>query len=119
MPAKKQAPKPIALNEEQQAVVYARAGFYQILAGPGAGKSQCVTTRFVQLLNEGVSPDDIASMSFTSTAAKNLKDRVEAQVGKLTTTRKAGATTFHGLGLAFAVEERTLWIRTRRISVMP
>jgi len=87
-------------------VVYARAGFYQILAGPGAGKSQCVTTRFVQLLNEGVSPDDIASMSFTSTAAKNLKDRVEAQVGKLTTTRKAGATTFHGLGLAFAVEER-------------
>lgn len=109
MPPKKQAPKPISLNEEQRAVVSARLGTFQVVAGPGSGKSACLVARFAELISEGVSPNDVASLSFTSTAAKNLKDRVEAIVGKLTTTRKAGATTFHGLALDFAISERDLF----------
>jgi DNA helicase-2/ATP-dependent DNA helicase PcrA len=104
--AKKPAPKQITLNEEQQAVVSARNGHWQCLAGPGSGKSACLVSRFTELIKEGVSPDNILSLSFTRTAANNLRDRVEAQVGKLTTTRTAGAQTFHALGLAFALEER-------------
>jgi DNA helicase-2/ATP-dependent DNA helicase PcrA len=75
-------------------------------AGPGSGKSFVLVQRFARLIRDGVSPDDTLSLSFTRTAAKNLRDRVEAQVGKLTTTRTAGAQTFHALGLAFAMEER-------------
>jgi DNA helicase-2/ATP-dependent DNA helicase PcrA len=62
--------------------------------------------RFAALIQEGVSPDDILSLSFTKTAAKNLRDRVEAQVGQLTTTQTAGAVTFHSLALSFAQEQR-------------
>lgn len=98
--------KPITLNEEQQAVVSARSGYFQVLAGPGAGKSACLVSRFSQLIQEGVNPDDLLSLTFTKTAAKNLRDRVEEQVGKITTTRTAGAVTFHSLGLSFAQEER-------------
>ena len=102
----KLTPKPISLNEEQQAVVSARGGCFQVLAGPGAGKSACLVARFAALIEEGVSPDDILSLSFTKSASKNLRDRVEAQVGQLTTTRTAGAVTFHSLALSFAAEER-------------
>ena len=62
--------------------------------------------RFADLVKEGISPDDILSLSFTRTAAKNLRDRVEAQVGKITQTRTAGAQTFHATALAFAIAER-------------
>lgn len=102
----KPSPKPIALNEEQQAVVSLGEGRFSCLAGPGSGKTAVLVQRTVRFLQEGVSPDDLLNLSFTNTAAKNLTDRVEAQVGKLTTTRKAGATTLHGLSLAFAIEER-------------
>jgi DNA helicase-2/ATP-dependent DNA helicase PcrA len=59
------------------------------------------------LIQEGVSPDDILSLTFTATAAKNLRDRVEQQVGKLSINRTgAGAVTFHSLALSFAQEQR-------------
>lgn len=107
MPAKKKPiPKQITLNEEQQAVVSAKEGFWKVEAGPGAGKSACLVSRFASLIREGVSPDDILSLSFTKTASKNLTNRVTTQVGELTTTRTAGARTFHGCSLAFAQEER-------------
>ena len=106
MPPKKPTPKPISLNEEQREVVGCRNGFFKCMAGPGAGKSQVLVVRFSELIKEGVSADDIISLSFTSAAAKNLRDRVEAQVGKITTTRTAGAVTFHSMALSFAQDER-------------
>lgn len=106
MSTKKSAPKPITLNEEQLLVTGARSGYFQVLAGPGAGKSACLVSRFASLIQEGINPDDILSLSFTKTAAKNLRDRVEAQIGTLTTTRTAGAVTFHSLALSFADQER-------------
>ena len=87
-------------------MVSAREGRFQVLAGPGAGKSACLVARLAALIKEGVDYSDTLSLSFTKTAAKNLRDRVEAQVGTLTTTRTAGAVTFHSLALSFAVEER-------------
>lgn len=107
MPAKKTTPKPITLNEEQQAVVSARQGYFQCIAGPGAGKSACLVSRLAALVREGISLDDLLSLSFTKTAAKNLRDRVEAQVGSLETTRTAGSLTFHSLALQFATIERS------------
>ena len=108
MPLKKKQPtisKPITLNEEQQAVVSARSGYWCVMSGPGSGKSACLVSRFSQLIQEGINPDDLLSLTFTKTAAKNLRDRVEAQVGKITATRVAGAVTFHSLALSFAQEE--------------
>ena len=103
---KKSTPKQISLNDEQKLVVAAREGYHQVVAGPGSGKSACLVARFSELVKEGIDPNDIISLSFTRTAAKNLRDRVEAQVGKLDLTRTAGAVTFHSLALSFAVEER-------------
>ena len=105
MPRKKAEPKKIELNEEQREVVSARHGRYAVLAGPGAGKTSVLVERLVRLVEEGVTPSDLLSLSFTSTAAKNLRDRVEARVGKLSTNRTAGCLTFHSMALSFAQEE--------------
>lgn len=108
MPPKKPSPKPITLNEEQQAVVSAGEGFWRVVAGPGSGKSKCLVERYVRLIREGVDPSSVLSLSFTATAAKNLRDRVEAQVGKISTNRKvAGSVTFHSMALSMAIEERS------------
>lgn len=110
MPAKrsvKSAANPITLNEEQQAVVSAGVGNWRVVAGPGSGKSKCLVERYVRLVQDGVDPSQILSLSFTATAAKNLRGRVEAQVGKISTNRKvAGSVTFHSLALSMAIEER-------------
>ena len=106
MPPKKQPAKTILLNEEQREVVNTNEGYFQCLAGPGAGKTQVLVQRLVRLYQEGVDPNSTLSLTFTKTAAKNLRDRVEAQVGPLTLTRTAGACTFHSLALAFACQER-------------
>lgn len=108
MAPKKLPPKPISLNEEQQAVVSAGSGFWKIVAGPGSGKSSCLVARYTRLIQEGVDPNSILSLSFTATAAKNLRDKVEERVGKISTNRKvAGSVTFHSMALNMAIEERS------------
>ncbi len=106
MPAKKSAPKPITLTPEQEKVVSSREGVYRVMASPGSGKSSVLVQRYIRLLESGESPSQILSLTFTATAAKNLRDRVESRVGKLSTDRFAGASTFHGLSLALVQEER-------------
>jgi DNA helicase-2/ATP-dependent DNA helicase PcrA len=108
LPAKT-APKPIILNEEQQAVVGFTGGPVSVYAGPGSGKSRCATLRFAKLVREGISPSDILALTFTRTASENLKKKVEEQTGPLDFTRTAGSMTFHGLGLRFAQEERDVF----------
>jgi len=93
-------------NEEQEAVINFGEGYAAVYAGPGSGKSFALVERYARLLKEGISPDDILSLSFTQAASTNLKKRVEAKVGKITQTRTAGAQTFHATALAFAIAER-------------
>lgn len=107
MPSKKHPTKQIMLNEEQREAVNFGTGYACLLAGPGSGKTQVLVQRLARLIRDGISPDDILSLSFTKTAAKNLRDRVEAQVGELQTTRTAGSLTFHSLALQFAIQERS------------
>ena len=106
MPTKKPTHKPITLNDEQQAVVEFQNGFAAVYAGPGSGKSLAITQRYARLIKDGNDPNSTISLSFTSTAAKNLRERVEAQVGKIELTRTAGAVTFHSLALQFSQKER-------------
>ena len=107
MPRVRPVAKPISLNEEQRVVVGTSDGSWQCLAGPGSGKSACLCARFTRLIQEGVDPNSAISLSFTKTAAKNLRDRVEAQTGTLSINRTAGCLTFHSVALSFAQEERS------------
>jgi DNA helicase-2/ATP-dependent DNA helicase PcrA len=84
------------LNPRQrQAVVHAGSPLL-IVAGAGSGKTRVLTHRIAWLLAErGVHPGEIMSITFTNKAAAEMKERVDALVG-----RRAGAmwvSTFHSM----------------------
>ncbi|OLS97669.1 ATP-dependent DNA helicase PcrA [Pseudonocardia sp. CNS-004] len=84
------------LNPRQrEAVVHAGAPLL-IVAGAGSGKTRVLTHRIAWLLAErGAHPGEIMSITFTNKAAAEMKERVDALVG-----RRANAmwvSTFHSM----------------------
>ncbi len=65
------------LSQEQIDAVSHATGFARVLAGPGTGKTHCLTQRVIYLLEKAnVSPDEIFAITFTRAAALELEDRL-------------------------------------------
>src|SRR5205823_7216568 len=90
------SPSPIFEPDEQQrqAIEHVR-GPMLVIAGAGTGKTTVLTRRIARLIREGnARPDEILALTYTENAAKEMRDRVKAE---LRGTDIAGlqATTFH------------------------
>ncbi len=72
------------LTEEQKIVTkYTETNAY-LLAGPGTGKTRCITQRVVYLVEElGIPLQKILILTFTRKAAAELRARVEKSLGSL------------------------------------
>jgi len=85
-----------ALNEAQREAVEALDGPVLVLAGAGTGKTRVLTTRLAHLLNTGkAGPGDLLAVTFTNKAAREMKDRVAALIGRPVEGWWLG--TFHAL----------------------
>ncbi|PSS33225.1 ATP-dependent DNA helicase SRS2-like protein [Actinidia chinensis var. chinensis] len=69
-----------------------------IVAGPGSGKTSTMVGRVLMLLNEGIDPSNILSMTFTTAAASEMRDRIGAVAGKAT-AKELTISTFHSFSL--------------------
>jgi DNA helicase-2/ATP-dependent DNA helicase PcrA len=86
------------LNDMQKEAVLYNEGPLLIIAGAGAGKTKTLTTKIAFLIEEkNVAPENILAITFTNKAAKEMKDRIFAQIGS--TAKRLQVSTFHSFGL--------------------
>src|SRR5437868_6991618 len=87
------------LNPEQVKAVEHDFGPLLILAGAGSGKTTVLVSRTGRMISEKIAKaDEICVLTFTNKAAKELKHRVSAKVGKQV-KKGLWAGTFHSFGL--------------------
>jgi DNA helicase-2/ATP-dependent DNA helicase PcrA len=89
---------PVAtLNPAQQAAVEHERGPALVIAGAGSGKTRVLTARIGRLLERGVRPDAVLAFTFTNRAAKEMRERIERQLGP--SAARVWLGTFHATAL--------------------
>jgi ATP-dependent DNA helicase Rep len=93
------------LNPPQREAIHYLDGPLLVLAGAGSGKTRVITQKIAYLVEEcGFQPRNIAAITFTNKAAKEMQERVS----KLLPGPRAGdlqISTFHSLGVRIMREE--------------
>jgi len=68
------------LNNAQKKAASHMEGPLLIVAGAGAGKTKTITHRIINLIKNGISPDNILAVTFTNKAAKEMRDRIREAI---------------------------------------
>lgn len=97
------------LNPRQREATHYIDGPCLVLAGAGSGKTSVITRKIAYLIEEcGLSARNIAALTFTNKAAKEMKERVSALL-KGTGARGLTVSTFHNLGLNIIRRDHALF----------
>lgn len=110
-------PAPIAPTPSKAQLDAAEANerFVNVVAGPGTGKTTTLVHRITYLLNQGVPPNKILVLTFTTRAAQELVERL--RIANVTGASQIWAGTFHALGLEFLRKYHTLFDLTPQIRI--
>lgn len=84
------------LNESQIAATKVISGPIMVIAGAGSGKTKVLTHRIAYLIENGVDPFNILSLTFTNKAAQEMKQRISLMVGD-DKARNIWMGTFHSV----------------------
>jgi len=108
------------LNSMQKEAATHMSGPLLIVAGAGAGKTKTITHRIVNLIKNGVAPENILAVTFTNKAAKEMRERVLAEIEKNAKGQNKipFVSTFHSLGVYIIKENAQLLGLTRHFAIL-
>ncbi|HHW7579296.1 TPA: DNA helicase Rep [Mannheimia haemolytica] len=96
------------LNSQQQQAVEYTQGACLVLAGAGSGKTRVIINKIAHLIAHcGYSPKQIAAVTFTNKAAREMRERVAHSIGK-ENSKGLTISTFHTLGFEILKREYKL-----------
>ena len=88
------------LNTEQQKAVSDLQRVVAVIAGPGTGKTKTLVSRIAYLIEkQGVKPEEITAVTFTSQAAAEMRHRLEKSLGGKYAVSRMTIGTFHAICL--------------------
>lgn len=111
------------LNPKQREAAKHTKGPLLIVAGAGAGKTKTITHRIVNLIKEGVAPENILAVTFTNKAAKEMRERIlnaiEASLSRFDLdSGMPFVSTFHSLGVYILKENARLVGLTKYFTIL-
>ena len=93
------------LNAPQREAIHYLDGPSLVLAGAGSGKTRVITHKIAWLIDQcGINPANIAAITFTNKAAKEMQERVAGLMGGRA-PKGLTVCTFHALGVKIVRQE--------------
>lgn len=87
----------MGLNAKQKEAVEYLKGPLLVLAGPGTGKTQLLSSKVAYILeNTDTNPENILCMTFTESGAMNMRERLKKLAGS--DGAKVNVATYHAFG---------------------
>ncbi len=108
------------LNNEQREAALHMKGPMLIVAGAGAGKTKTITHRIVNLIKRGIAPEKILAVTFTNKAAKEMRERIIAEIKKNANEQDTVpfVSTFHSLGVFIIKENARILGLTKYFTIL-
>ena len=93
----------MSLNQNQKQAVEYLEGPLLVLAGPGTGKTQLLSSKVEYILkNTDANPENILCLTYTESGAQNMRDRLFSMIGSAAS--KVHIHTYHAFGSTVLAE---------------
>ncbi|WP_243292933.1 ATP-dependent helicase [Bacillus sp. FJAT-47783] len=107
---------PFALDVNQQKAVETIEGPVLVLAGAGSGKTRVLASRAVHMIEQNIPPASMMLVTFTSKAAKEMKERIQTYLNDRQIKAPLPLTgTFHSIFYRILCHHDPKWKDTNRL----